>query len=289
MAFFVKARHRVTWGCLSGTACDGGSPTFPHLSAVAWTVLSYHFTSLPNWQRGSDVYRRTHDGHRERMWGRSDPWQRRKTIPFAPSKRFCRRRRSASHASLHARVWRRGMSSLPCGHCFARRMCNWPECVSRARQGAHSVRDALERASLEVSHSALSLRESVTSSPALSSRQAASDETASFFTGGPRCLLDRPPRRRPSPEAIRGEHRRTGERRPPGRDVYVRQAQHVALAVHPGDDVAEALPVVEPLLDHRLLGRLRLALSVEERDGESGGEERAAAGEVESHGIRFTL
>src|SRR5216683_2419272 len=50
MAFFVRARHRVTWGFLSGTACDGGSPTFPHLSAVAWAVPAYHFTSLPNWQ-----------------------------------------------------------------------------------------------------------------------------------------------------------------------------------------------------------------------------------------------
>lgn len=69
---------------------------------------------------------------------------------------------------------------------------------------------------------------------------------------------------------------------------HVRQVHLEALALHPGDDLAEARPVVEPLAHELDLLRRRLALRVDDREAKGGGEEDAAAGEVSRHAVRPT-
>ena len=64
------------------------------------------------------------------------------------------------------------------------------------------------------------------------------------------------------------------------RGDHTEQFETVVLSRHPGHDVADPFPVIEPLAHELDLLRRRLALRVDEREAEGGGEEGAAAGEV---------
>lgn len=103
------------------------------------------------------------------------------------------------------------------------------------------------------------------------------------LSGRPRRLLFGDSWRRRRPEAFGARHRVTRERCPPDSRLDVREVERESLPLHPGDDMAEPLSVVEPLAHELNLLRRWLPPRVEEREAEGGSEERAAAGEVGSH------